>query len=204
MPEIKIGLAPGRNGFYDPNTNLYLSLSSPVQVLTYSETTNLEKITHALLASVPALVLYQGVLRQDAIDAWKAKFDKIFKAPVTRKLVENGKVIGEVPINYAINYSVQDAGRLAEGNRAFDRTDELEQKQAAVVVPPVEPPVEPPVDEPVEPPVDEPIEGATVGEAEIVTDFQALSAEPEKEEAPAKKEVAEKKKPAARSTKKAE
>lgn len=167
MPQITVGLIPGKNGFFDPITNFYLSLDKPVQELTYSTPDQLTNITHALLGSVPRLNLYKGELPQEAIDAWKAKFDKMFRSPVTRNLVENGKVIGEVPIDYAINRSVQDNARLAEPNRAFDRADAMEPKG---------------------------MEAVSLGEAESVEILQAAAVqepvqEPVKEEAPVEKKA---------------
>lgn len=125
MPQLKLGLAPGKNGYFDPLTNLYLSLDKPVDTVTYTDAKQLEKITHALLASVPALVKYEGDLPQEAIDAWKGKYDKIFRAPAFKNIVENGKVIGQVSVKDIVNSSVGDNGRVIEGNRAFDRTDKV-------------------------------------------------------------------------------
>lgn len=125
MPELKLGLAPGKTGFFDPNTNLYLTLANPVQTLIYTESTNLEKITHALLATVPALVKYEGDLPQATIDAWKTKYEVMFRHKNFKNIVENGKVIGQVPVKDIVNSSLNDNGRVIEGNSAFDRADKL-------------------------------------------------------------------------------
>jgi hypothetical protein len=128
MPELKLGLAPGKNGFFDPITNLYLTLDKPVQSLTYVDAKQLEKITHALLATVPALVLYEGTLPQESINTWKSKYNGIFRAPTTKNIVENGKVIGQVPVKDIVNVSLPEDGRVIEGKRAFDRADKLGQE----------------------------------------------------------------------------
>lgn len=125
MPELKFGLAPGKNGFFDPMTNFYLSLDKPVQTLTYTDPKQLEKIAHALLATVPALVLYEGTLPQEVIGVWKSKYDKIFRHQTTRNIVENGKVIGKVPVKDIVNVSLPEDGRVIQGNSAFDRADKL-------------------------------------------------------------------------------
>lgn len=125
MPELTLGLAPGKNGYFDPITNFYLSLDKPVQKLTYTEPKQLEKITHALLATVPALTLYSGELPQEAVDAFKAKYEKIFRSPTTKNIVENGKVIGQVPVADPIRNGMDQTGRPIEPNRAYDRADEV-------------------------------------------------------------------------------
>ncbi|MEB2276915.1 hypothetical protein LAV82_23125 [Bacillus sp. ILBB4] len=84
MPELTLGLAPNKTSYFDQLTNFYLTLDKPVQTLTYTAPEQLSKITHALLCSVPALVLYEGQLPQESIDAWKAKFDKMFRTDMTK------------------------------------------------------------------------------------------------------------------------
>ncbi|PVC75059.1 hypothetical protein C2I27_04005 [Priestia megaterium] len=84
MPELTLGLAPNKTSYFDQLTNFYLTLDKPVQTLTYTAPEQLSKITHALLCSVPALVLYEGQLPQECIDAWKAKFDKMFRTDMTK------------------------------------------------------------------------------------------------------------------------
>jgi hypothetical protein len=125
MPELKLGLAPGKNGFFDPITNFYLTLDKPVQTLTFADHTQLEKITHALLATVPALVLYEGTLPQESIDAWKSKYEVMFRHKNFKNIVENGKVIGQAPVKDIVNVSLPEDGRVIEGNSAFDRADKL-------------------------------------------------------------------------------
>ncbi|MGV7000186.1 hypothetical protein ACWA2C_15985 [Priestia megaterium] len=84
MPELTLGLAPNKTSYFDQLTNFYLTLDKPVQKLTYTAPEQLSKITHALLCSVPALVLYEGQLPQESIDAWKAKYDKMFRTDMTK------------------------------------------------------------------------------------------------------------------------
>jgi hypothetical protein len=148
MATLILGLAPGKNGYFDPMTNFYLTLDKPVQTLTYTDPLKLEKIAHALLASVPALKLYQGTLPPEAIDAWKAKYNKMFHTPKVKDIVVNGKVIGSVPNADPIRNGMDRLGHTIEGNRAFDRADE-----AAGIV------------------------GASVGEVEQVNLFEAESVE---------------------------
>lgn len=170
MPTLKLGLAPGKSGYFDPLTNLYLSLDKPIDTITYTDAKQLEKITHALLSTVPALVKYEGELPQESIDAWKAKYDKIFRAPTFKNIVENGKVIGQVPVKDVVNSSIGDDGRAIEGNRAFDRTDKVE---AAA----------------------EPVAAVSAGEAEQVELFaaEAPAEVEEAKEAPKKKATRSKK-----------
>ncbi|QHW35674.1 hypothetical protein GZH47_32775 (plasmid) [Paenibacillus rhizovicinus] len=78
MPEIKVGLAPRKQSFYDPLTNTYLTLEKPVQTINVDGNTDLTKITHAVCCQPPALVLFEGDIPQTFIDAWKAKFDGMF------------------------------------------------------------------------------------------------------------------------------
>jgi hypothetical protein len=75
MPEIKVGLAQGKTSYFDPKTNTYITLDNPVQKIKFDANTDLSGICHALFAANPALVLYEGKLPQEAIDAWKAKYD---------------------------------------------------------------------------------------------------------------------------------
>lgn len=75
MPEIKVGLARGKVGFFDPKTNTYITLDNPIQKIKFDDNTDLSGICHALFSQHPALVLYEGKLPQAAIDAWKAKYD---------------------------------------------------------------------------------------------------------------------------------
>ncbi|WP_067924142.1 hypothetical protein [Alicyclobacillus shizuokensis] len=82
MPQLKIGLAPKKVSFYDPLTNTYLTLSEPVEIINFDDSTDLSGICRGLFCQQPALVLYEGKLPQAAIDAWKAKF--------TTKMTEGG------------------------------------------------------------------------------------------------------------------
>lgn len=80
MAQIKVGLIRNKTSFWDPNTRAYITLSNPVQVITFDENRpdiakHLERICHACFASDPSLRLYEGTIPQVAVDAWKAKYD---------------------------------------------------------------------------------------------------------------------------------
>lgn len=139
MAELKVGLAPNRTSYYDAITNTYITLQKPVQKIAYNENDmqetvqKLEKITHALLASVPALVLYEGNIPQECIDHWKNKYMKPFHTLTTRNIVVNGKVVGAVPIADPLRDGIDYQGRQIEPNRAFDRPEKVNAKSADVV-----------------------------------------------------------------------
>lgn len=157
MAELKVGLAANRTSYFDAITNTYITLQKPVQSIVYDESNmpatvkRLEKITHALLASVPALVLYEGKIPQECIDHWKNKFMKPFNTATTRNVVVNGKVIQTIPVADPLRDSIDYEGRPIEANRAFDRPEKVNAKSKAPA--PVEPPVE----------------GKSVGKAEELT-----------------------------------
>lgn len=77
MPSLKVGLAPYKTSFYDPKTNIYITLENPVREIIYDANTDLSGICHACMAQHPALVLYEGKFPQEVLDAWKAKYDSI-------------------------------------------------------------------------------------------------------------------------------
>lgn len=144
MKELTIGLAPTRTSYFDQVTNTYLTLEKPTTKITYDEldapgtVQKLDRIVHALCASVPALVLYGGVLPEASIQAWEAKYLKPFNGPTSRAIVENGKIIGHAPIAEPIGGGVDDVGQVIEPNRAFDRPKKV--KDASKEVPePLEP-----------------------------------------------------------------
>ena len=133
MPELVVGLAPGKTSYYDKYTNLYITLEKPVQKVVYQDYRQLKGICHALFASVPALVLYEGNIPQEAIDEWKSKYQKMFYSPKTKNIVENGKVIGTVPFADPVRNSMDYIGRPIDSNRAFDRPDKVNAESADVV-----------------------------------------------------------------------
>lgn len=75
MPQIKVGLAPGKASYWDPITRTYITLENKVQIVNYTDASELERICHALFGPKPALKLYEGKIPQEAIDAWKEKFN---------------------------------------------------------------------------------------------------------------------------------
>lgn len=139
MAELKVGLAPNRTGYFDPITKTYMTLENRVAKVFYDENDmpatvkRLEKIVHALFASVPALVLFEGNVPQECIDAWKAKYMKPFNTLTTRNIVENGKVIGSVPIADPVRNNMDYVGKPVEPNRAFDRPEKVNAASADVV-----------------------------------------------------------------------
>lgn len=159
MPEITIGLAPRKASYFDPLTNTYLTANKSVQAITYTDYKQLKNITHALFASVPALVLYKGQIPQEAIDEWEAKYTKMFRSPTTKNIVENGKVIGTKVIADPLRNGMDYQGRPIEPNRAFDRPDKVNDASDT--------------------------SGANVGEAEEVT-FSTESVDAKTEEAQTK------------------
>lgn len=154
MAELKVGLAANRTSYFDAITNTYITLQKPVQSIVYDENNmaatvkRLEKVTHALLASVPALILYEGKIPQECIDHWKNKFMKPFNTATTRNVVVNGKVIQTIPVADPLRDSIDYEGRQIEANRAFDRPEKVNAKSKA--------PAEP----------EAPVEGKSVGKAE--------------------------------------
>jgi hypothetical protein len=72
--KLTIGLAKGKVSFFDPKTNVYITLSDPVQDLEFSDNADLSGIAHGLFTEPPALKMYTGKLPQRAIDDWKEKF----------------------------------------------------------------------------------------------------------------------------------
>lgn len=72
---VTIGLANGKTSYFDQLTNTYITLTKPVQKITFPDGADLSRIAHALFAQRPALHLYEGKLPQEVIEAWKAKYD---------------------------------------------------------------------------------------------------------------------------------
>ncbi|MCU5501792.1 hypothetical protein OCB09_00230 [Bacillus cereus] len=115
MPELKVGLAPNKTSYFDPIKNLYITLANPVQSVHYTDHKELSNICHALCASVPALVLYEGKLPQEAIDAWEAKYKKPFNTDMSKTVRElDGNMVAAAK----------------EANRAFDRPEKVNKKSA--------------------------------------------------------------------------
>lgn len=147
MAELKVGLAPNRTSYYDKLTNTYITLEKPVQNVSYNENDipgtvkRLDKITHALLASVPALVLHQGQLPIECIEAFKEKYMKPFYGLKERSIVAGQAVAtGNMPIadqmldrnklgtantNEPLRDGVDYVGAEVKPNRAFDRANEM-------------------------------------------------------------------------------
>ncbi|MEK4781144.1 hypothetical protein NST86_33820 [Bacillus sp. FSL L8-0199] len=115
MPELKVGLAPNKTSYFDPIKNLYITLANPVQSVHFTDHKELSNICHALCASVPALVLYEGKLPQEAIDAWEAKYKKPFNTDMSKKVRGlDGNMVAAAK----------------EANRAFDRPEKVNKKSA--------------------------------------------------------------------------
>lgn len=113
MPQLKVGLTPRKTSYFDPLTNLYLTLAVPFETVNYTEAAELKNITVALLASQPSLVLYEGQLPEEAIQEWESKL-AIFKtnsARIYRNL--SGDLVSDKP------------------NLAFDRSEEFKQAEIA-------------------------------------------------------------------------
>jgi hypothetical protein len=226
MAELKVGLAPNRTSFFDKNTNTYITLQKPVQSVFYDESNipvevkRLDRITHALLASVPALVLYEGHLPPESVEAFKAKYMKPFHALTTRNVVVGqeveGKntpiadqmlertVVGEVNTNEPLRDGIDYKGAEVKPNRAFDRADAMLNNATpeAPVVEPEAPVVEPeaPVVEPEEP-ADEPVTASTEKAEEVTIEngeVETLELVPEEE--PAEEEVSTEEAPAKKTT----
>ncbi|MEC1657156.1 hypothetical protein P9D81_20120 [Bacillus haynesii] len=66
MKKLKLGLAANKTSYFDPLTNTYITLEKPVVDVHYENYKVLKNITHAILSSVPALVLYEGKLPEEA------------------------------------------------------------------------------------------------------------------------------------------
>lgn len=214
MAELKVGLAPNRTSYYDKLTNTYITLEKPVQNVSYNENDmpgtvkRLDKITHALLASVPALVLHQGQLPVECIEAFKEKYMKPFYGLKGRTIVAGQAVVtGNMPIadqmldrnalgtantNEPLRDGVDYVGAEVKPNRAFDRAEKMIPDVPVEPEEPIEPtepeePTDPTPEEPTEP--EEPVEGQSTKNAEevIVEDGQVMAMELVKEEPKPKK-----------------
>jgi hypothetical protein len=98
MAQITIGLAPHKSGFYDPLTNLYLTLETPIKALElapFDPKKDLKNIVASLLGDRPGLVLYEGIIPEEAVEVWKEKYAGMLKAKPTQQrglLPEHGIV----------------------------------------------------------------------------------------------------------------
>lgn len=113
MPELTVGLAPNKTSYFDPIKNLYITLANPVQTVHFVESNELKNICHALFASVPSLVLYEGKVPQEAIDTWESKYKKPFKTDMTKQV-------------RGLTGDMEPAAK--EANRAFDRPEKVNAK----------------------------------------------------------------------------
>ncbi|MED3626604.1 hypothetical protein P4478_05495 [Bacillus subtilis] len=113
MEKLKLGLAANKTSYYDPLTNTYITLKKPVVVVQYDDYKVLKNITHALLSSVPALVLYEGKLPEEAIKEWEEKYMKPFRTDMSK-------------LRRALTGDM--APPAVRANRAFDRADRIEKE----------------------------------------------------------------------------
>ncbi len=76
MPEIIVGLAPRKVGFYDQLTNTHLTLDKSTATITYSDDNVdvLKDIAHAILCKIPALILYEGTIPVSVIEKWENRY----------------------------------------------------------------------------------------------------------------------------------
>lgn len=84
--KLVIGLAPEKKGFYDPKTNVSLSIGNSKREITFDQNTDLSGIIHAALCQRPAIQVYSGNLPEDQVKAWKDKYRDIGKQAITRGL----------------------------------------------------------------------------------------------------------------------
>ncbi|MBU5262111.1 hypothetical protein [Bacillus atrophaeus] len=113
MEKLKLGLAANKTSYYDPLTNTYITLKKPVVVVQYEDYKVLKNITHALLSSVPALVLYEGKLPEAAIKEWEEKYMKPFKTDMSKlRRALTGDMVPPA----------------VRANRAFDRAERIEKE----------------------------------------------------------------------------
>ncbi|MCY9186580.1 hypothetical protein [Bacillus halotolerans] len=127
MEKLKLGLAANKTSYYDPLTNTYITLKKPVVVVQYEDYKILKNITHALLSSVPALVLYEGKLPEAAIKEWEEKYMKPFRTDMSKlRRALTGDMVPPA----------------VRANRAFDRADRIEKESIDF---PEEAPTEQPV-----------------------------------------------------------
>ncbi|MCD7910969.1 hypothetical protein KC480_05445 [Bacillus velezensis] len=113
MKKLKVGLAANKTSYFDPLTNTYITLNKPVVTVQYDDYKVLKNITHALLSSIPALVLYEGKLPEKAIEEWKEKYMKPFRTDMSKlRRALTGDMVPPA----------------ARANRAFDRAERIEKE----------------------------------------------------------------------------
>ncbi|MGG1453530.1 hypothetical protein ABE325_21720 [Bacillus licheniformis] len=143
MKKLKLGLAANKTSYFDPLTNTYITLEKPVVDVHYENYKVLKNITHAILSSVPALVLYEGKLPDEAIKEWEERYMKPFRTDMSKlRRALTGDMVPPA----------------VRANRAFDRADRIKDESIDFPEAPTEEPVnqEPVTEEPVTP---EPEEG---------------------------------------------
>ncbi|MCY8577146.1 hypothetical protein MOD24_14950 [Bacillus haynesii] len=143
MKKLKLGLAANKTSYFDPLTNTYITLEKPVVDVHYENYKVLKNITHAILSSVPALVLYEGKLPEEAIKEWEERYMK----PFTTDMSKLRRALTGDMVSPAVR-----------ANRAFDRADRIKDESIDLPEAPTEEPAnqEPVTEEPVTP---EPEEG---------------------------------------------
>lgn len=127
--KVTVGLAPRKNGYFDPLTNTNLSLATPTRSFEYDETKpeTMKNIVHAVLCKTPALVLYEGNLPASEIEAWKDKFTNVFKTNTAEfRKTHEGKLVHPAP-----TMAVDRADQLLAGNA--DMPNAKEAGEAEVV-----------------------------------------------------------------------
>ncbi|MCY8466543.1 hypothetical protein [Bacillus atrophaeus] len=158
MEKLKLGLAANKTSYYDPLTNTYITLQKPVVVVQYDNYKVLKNITHALLSSVPALVLYEGKLPEEAIKEWEERYMKPFRTDMSKlRRALTGDMVPPA----------------VRANRAFDRADRIKDES-------IDFPKETPIEEPI---TEEPVtEGPDEGSDAVVQ--QSLGSKENEEEKP--------------------
>lgn len=162
MKKLKLGLAANKTSYFDPLTNTYITLEKPVVDVHYENYKVLKNITHAILSSVPALVLYEGKLPEEAIKEWEERYMKPFRTDMSKlRRALTGDMVPPA----------------VRANRAFDRADRIKDESIDFPEAPTEEPVTP---EPVTP---EPEEGndTVVQQSVEPEDNEAIELFPEEE-----------------------
>ncbi|ARC67436.1 hypothetical protein B14_200225 (plasmid) [Bacillus licheniformis] len=172
MKKLKLGLAANKTSYFDPLTNTYITLEKPVVDVHYENYKVLKNITHAILSSVPALVLYEGKLPEEAIKEWEERYMKPFRTDMSKlRRALTGDMVPPA----------------VRANRAFDRADRIKDESIDFPEAPTEEPVtqEPATEEPVtqEPVTPEPEErnDTVVQQSVEPEDNEAIELFPEEE-----------------------
>ncbi|GIN55178.1 MULTISPECIES: hypothetical protein [Bacillus subtilis group] len=126
MKKLKLGLAANKTSYFDPLTNTYITLEKPVVDVHYENYKVLKNITHAILSSVPALVLYEGKLPEEAIKEWEERYMKPFRTDMSKlRRALTGDMVPPA----------------VRANRAFDRADRIKEESIDFPEAPTEEPV---------------------------------------------------------------